>query len=42
MAARARESAQSPSPGGTQMSPERMREQQRIMAYQLAEAVVSG
>jgi len=25
---------------GPQMSPERMREQQRLMAYQLAEAVV--
>jgi hypothetical protein len=28
-------------PGGQQMSPERMREQQRLMAYQLAEAVVA-
>ena len=29
-------------PGGQQMSLERTREQQRLMAYQLAEAVVSG
>jgi methyltransferase (TIGR00027 family) len=28
-------------PAGQQMSPERMREQQRLMAYQLAEAVVA-
>lgn len=28
-------------PGGQQMSPERTREQQRLMAYQLAEAVVA-
>jgi hypothetical protein len=41
MAARARESAQA-QPGGQQMSPELMRRQQRVMAYQLAEAVVSG
>ena len=41
MAARARESAQA-QPGGQQMSPELMRRQQRVMGYQLAEAVVSG
>ena len=33
---------QSTPPEGAQMSPERMREQQRLMAYQLAEAVVAG
>jgi len=38
MADRARESAQS-TPERPQMSPEQMREQQRLMAYQLAEAV---
>ena len=38
MAARARESTQA-QPRGQQMSPEQMREQQRVMAYQLAEAV---
>jgi methyltransferase (TIGR00027 family) len=42
MAQRARESAQSGSEAQQQMSPERMREQQRVMSYQLAEAVVSG
>jgi methyltransferase (TIGR00027 family) len=38
MAARARESTQA-QPHDQQMSPEQMREQQRLMAYQLAEAV---
>jgi methyltransferase (TIGR00027 family) len=38
MAERAGTSAQS-APPGQQMSPERMREQQRLMSYQLAEAV---
>jgi len=28
-------------PAGPQMSPEQMREQQRVMSYQLAEAVVT-
>jgi methyltransferase (TIGR00027 family) len=40
MAERARAAGQS-APGGQQMSPERMREQQRLMGYQLAEAVVA-
>jgi len=40
MAERTRAAGQSP-PEGQQMSPERMREQQRLMAYQLAEAVVA-
>jgi methyltransferase (TIGR00027 family) len=39
MAARAQSEGQPP-PGSQQMPPERMREQQRTMAYQLAEAVV--
>ena len=35
--------ARGPSPAGQpEMPPERMREQQRLMAYQLAEAVVRG
>ena len=41
MAARAAESGGSPA-AQPQMTPERMREQQRQMAYQLAEAVVRG
>jgi methyltransferase (TIGR00027 family) len=40
MSERAQAEGQSPSQG-RQMSPERMREQQRLMAYQLAEAVVA-
>jgi hypothetical protein len=40
MAQRAREAGPS-SPEAQAVSPERMREQQRIMAYQLAEATVS-
>ena len=40
MSERAQAAGQSPSQG-QQMSPERMREQQRLMAYQLAEAVVA-
>jgi O-methyltransferase involved in polyketide biosynthesis len=39
MAAR-RQAAGQPAPGGEQMSPERAREQQRLTAYHLAEAVV--
>jgi len=41
MVARAREAAPT-SPEVQQMSPERMREQQRLSAYHLAEAVVAG
>ena len=41
MAQRAGAAGQSPPPA-QQMSPEQMREQQRLMAYQLAEAIVSG
>jgi methyltransferase (TIGR00027 family) len=44
MAARMAEHAQASgqsAPQGQQMSPERLREQQRLMAYQLAEAVVA-
>jgi hypothetical protein len=39
MAERARAAGQ-PAPGAPHTSPERTREQQRLMAYQLAEAVV--
>jgi hypothetical protein len=35
------EAAGQSAPEGQQLSPERMREQQRLMAYQLAEAVVA-
>jgi methyltransferase (TIGR00027 family) len=41
MAERARAARES-SPAGPQMSPERMRERQRLMGYQLAEAVVAS
>lgn len=40
MAQRARDAAAGGQPAAPQMSPERIREQQRLMAYQLAEAVV--
>jgi methyltransferase (TIGR00027 family) len=41
MAQRAREAVESGAVQAPQLSPERMREQQRLMAYQLAEAVVA-
>ena len=42
MAARAREAANASPEVQQQMSPERMREQQRLSAYHLAEAIVDG